>query len=193
MNTAIQETTDQATAVAALNKARENLSAALGEYDQHTRELREKILALRPSGVLTVDRMAKAIDRKRNWIDTLWAEHGNVVKKKQTRAPKFTGDPSVAESSFEELKKLADAQRAAIPKVETARADRDRTIVMVYVSKILGPSAIAYEVGVDRNHVQRIVKAAGVVPVHRPDTVNQYTWVPDTVESETLTPQPAAE
>ena len=77
--------TDQDTAVRALNKSRDDLASAIGNADQWMKDFRDTIVQLRPMGVLTVDEMAEAIGKDRNYVDTVWSDHGDATKGKQTR------------------------------------------------------------------------------------------------------------
>lgn len=170
--------TDQATAKAALNRVRDNLAKATGNASDMMTALRDAIVKVRPLGVLTVDEMADAIQRDRNYVDSVWSSHGETQQGKQTRvAVVDDADPGYRDRSFRHLADAAGNQRGTAGTVNVMRAERDRVVAMVYASKILGPSAIAAEVGIDRNHVLRIARKAGVSPVHRPAGAarNQYT------------------
>lgn len=170
--------TDQATAKAALNRVRDNLAKATGNATDMMTALRDAIVKVRPLGVLTVDEMADAIDRDRNYVDSVWSAHGETKQGKQTRVAVVEDvDPGYRDRSFRYLADAAGNQRGTAGTVNVMRAERDRVVAMVYASKILGPSAIAAEVGIDRNHVLRIARKAGVAPVHRPAGTarNQHT------------------
>lgn len=167
---------DQATAAAALNKARDVLTDASDNYDARDTKLRTLIIETRPKGLLTVTEMAQAVGRDRNYIDSVWSANGGTVKGKQTRVPVAEGTSGeAARWAYESLVDAAADRQRALNILNTARAERNRVLVMVYVSELLGPSPIAREVGVDRNHVGRIARAAGVAPVHRKGSKNQYT------------------
>lgn len=168
--------TDQATATAALVKVRDDLAKATGNATDTMAALRTTIVATRPTGVLTVDEMAEAIGRDRNYVDSVWSSHGDTTKGKQTRvAADVTDEQRV--TAIQTLADAAGSQRGAAGTVNVMRAERDRVVAMVYASKILGPSAIAAVVDIDRNHVLRIARKAGVLPVHRPAGTarNQHT------------------
>ena len=171
--------TDQATAKAALNSARDNLAKATDNATETMKTLRDTIVRVRPSGLLTVDQMAEAIERDRNYVDSVWSSHGETKQGKQTRVAAVAAeDENVASlPTYRELADVARNQRGAAGTIHVMRAERDRVVAMVYASKILGPSAIAAEVGIDRNHVLRIARKAGVSPVHRPAGTarNQHT------------------
>lgn len=172
---AIAEVIDQATARSALIDARISLNQAIYDADSATDRLRERIVALRPSGVLSVDQMAQAVGRDRNYIDSVWSTHGEVTKGKQTRVAPIAEDDRAVDRAATELTNLARELKNSTDRVTVARAERDRTVAMVYASKLLGPSAIAAEVGVDRNHVLRIARRQGVGPAHRAVSRNQYS------------------
>lgn len=175
--------TDQATATAALNKQREDLNSAVNQSSAATDALRRIIVEIRPVGVLTVADMADAIDRDRNYVDSVWSSYGETTKGKQTRVSADASDMTEDERSDaynRARKQLADAakyQRTTASDVTKARAERDRVVALVYASKILGPSAIAAAVDVDRNHVLRIARKSKVAPVWRPAGTarNQHT------------------
>lgn len=172
------EIIDQATANAALIKVRDDLAMAVDNLMDTTDRLRDKVVDIRPKGLLTVDEMAQAIGRDRNYVDTIWSAHGETTKGKQTRVPVAEGtNPDDARAAYESLVYIGDYQRRAASSVSTARAERDRVVALVYGSKLMGPSAIAAAVDVDRNHVLRIARKAGVAPVHRTGSKNQYSAV----------------
>lgn len=165
---------DQATATKALNKVRDDLAKATGQATDTTETLRDAIVRIRPLGVLTVDEMADAIGRDRNYVDSVWSAHGETQKGKQTRVA-VQGDEQQAETLRAQLSSAAHNQRGTANTVPVLRAERDRVVTMVYASKLLGPTAIAREVGVDRNHVLRIARKGGAAPAHRKGSKNQYT------------------
>lgn len=158
--------TDQATATAALNQARDQLASAVKSANDATAALRADIVRVRPLGVLPVDEMADAIDRDRNYIDSVWSAYGNTTKGKQTRVSADASDME-ADDLYGQLSSAARNQRSEAKAVRPARAERDRVVAMVYASKILGPSAIAAAVGVDRNHVLRLARKNGLKPAWR--------------------------
>jgi len=165
---------DQATATAGLGKARDGLAKSLAKADETMEALRQAIVDVRPSGLLTVDEMAEAIGRDRNYVDSVWSSAKQTNKGKQTRVL-VTGDAGEARAAVDRLKTVAGAQRNAAEAAKTARAERDRVVALVYSSKLLGPTAIASAVKVDRNHVLRIARRAGVAPAHRQGSRNQYS------------------
>jgi hypothetical protein len=151
--------------------------------------LRVEVVDARTAGVLTVPQIAAAIGRERSAVDGIWATYGPGIevdphgKRKQTRVatmPLGTDDTLFAAS----VSKLSDAARAykeAVDHVGAMRKERDRAIVAVYTSGAVGPSAIADLVGIDRNHVLRLVRKAGVGPIHRKNPRNQYTAIREEV------------
>lgn len=174
--------TDQATAIAALIKTRDVLAVTAAAYEEANAHLRGLIFSVRPKGLLTVDEMAKAIERDRNYIDSVWSLLGGGVKVdgkvKQTRVPVAEGaDAAAARQAYNDLADASRTRQLALSAMETARAERNRVITMIYAADMpgLGPSPIARHVGIDRNHVLRIVRRAGVKPVHRTGAKNQYT------------------
>jgi hypothetical protein len=168
--------TDQSTATQALNKVRDDLAKANGNATDTMETLRDTIVRIRPAGVLTVDEMADAIGRDRNYVDSVWSAHGDTNKGKQTRVAVVEQQDGSLPAEYRQLADAAHNQRGAANTVPVLRAERDRVVAMVYASKILGPSAIASAVGIDRNHVLRIARKAGVAPVHRPTGAkNQHT------------------
>ena len=179
MDTAI---IDQDTARAALDKLRHDLEVADNLYHEATDDLREEILDIRPQGIVTVPQMAVAIGRARNYIDTLWSAflkeqndgETDGGRKAQTRLKVDANHPA-ADEALARLKSSAATQRRLAARAKTIRTERDRAVVLVYTSKILGPTSIAAYLGIDRNHVLRIVRNAGVTPVHRTNIKNQYT------------------
>lgn len=169
---------DEGTAVAALKQAHDKLHKAAERADRAVERLNDSIVRIRPAGLLTVDEMGKAIGSDRNYIDRTWSSHGTTTKGRQTRVRVVAESATAAldaRKAYDELAKLAKARKVAEDALDDARAERNRTVTMVYQSKILGPSAIATHVGIDRNHVGRIARRAGIPPVHRRGSKNQYT------------------
>jgi hypothetical protein len=169
------ELIDEATARRRLNKHRDDLAVAVKNLSDRTDDLVNKVMSARPSGLLTVNEIAEAIGRPRSYVDTLWSAFGETTKGKQTRVVIDNPDPDKARWMYESLADAAASLKRAAALVAEVRAVRDRTITLSYSSKLLGPSAIAAEVGIDRNHVLRIARRAGVPPVHRVGAKNQYT------------------
>lgn len=182
MNATMTKLTDQATAVARLKQVGAALADAVSAADDAMDALRGEIISQRPVGLLTVEQMGEAVGRDRNYIDSTWSAFGETVSGKQTRALRTADEYlsaedylSAQEEAVKRLAKLSQQQRLTAAAVVTTRAERDRTVAMVYQAKILGPSAIASAVGVDRNHVGRIARRQGVKPVHRKHSRNQYS------------------
>lgn len=169
------EIIDQATATAALHKVRDDLANALVNVKSASDLLRRYVIEIRPTGLLSVEEMAEAVGRNRNYIDQTWSAYGNVVRGKQTRTTVADADHDAAVEAYGQLSGAARAQYKATGDLNVARAERDRVIVAVYASKILGPSAIAAAVNLDRNHILRTARKAGIAPAHRAVTRNQYT------------------
>lgn len=164
---------DVATATASLNHIRDELRKAVDDLTEAAAHQRDLIVSIRPSGILTVDKMAEALGQRRNYVDSVWSVHGTTVKGKQTRVPApVDGD---AKSAFNALAVAASNRMSASNRVNTIRAERDRIVTMIYTSEILGPTGIAAAVGVDRNHVLRIARKAGAPPAHRTNSRNQYS------------------
>lgn len=167
---------DQATAYNSLGQARNALEKAVTASDSAMDKLRDLIVKMRPTGVLTVDEMSAAIGRPdRNYIDSVWSAFGTTTTGKQTRVAVSSASEADKAAATAALAAANKAQLKAADDVKTARAERDRIVAMVYASRILGPSAIADAVYVDRNHVLRIARKAGVAPAHRPASRNQYS------------------
>ncbi len=190
------EIIDQATATAALHKVRDTLILAVNKASAATDALRRVIVTTRPQGVLTVDEMAEAVGRDRNFVDSVWSSYGEIVKVngkvKQTRVSATAAEiDGHADAALKQLVAAAQEQRAAAGapardgepeqpgEVGVARAERNRVVALVYASKLIGPSAIAAAAGVDRNHVLRIARKAGVAPAWRPagTSKNQHSKV----------------
>lgn len=157
-----------------LNVVRDALKSAVDQNRTATAAVRDRIVHLRPLGLLTVAELAEAVGKDRNYIDSVWSAHGDTVKGRQTRVA-VDSDGREARQAYEHLNGLANTQRSAAATESAARAERDRAVVIAYNTRILGPSAIAKEVGIDRNHVLRIARRNGIGPKHRANTSNQYT------------------
>jgi len=169
------EIVDQSVAITALRTARDNLANAVKVANEAIVRLRDNILLVRPSGLLTVDQMAEAIGRDRNYVDSVWSNFGETSLGKQTRVPTQDADEFDAQTAAHNLKQAAASHRSAAGTVKVLRAERDRVVSLVYASKLLGPTSIAAEVQVDRNHVLRLARNAGVAPAHRQSSRNQYS------------------
>ena len=165
---------DQATAQNTLRTVRNNLNGAITTADDAINVLRDLIIRFRTSGVITVEDMAKAVGRNRNYIDSVWSNYGQTRKGGQTRVAVIGGSDAAREAAGK-LSAAAGFQRKSADLVTVARAERDRVVGFVYASRLLGPSAIASEVGIDRNHVLRIARRAGHAPAHRQGSRNQYS------------------
>lgn len=166
---------DKTTAIFALEQAGSDLAKAVTADKSATEALRDAIVRIRPSGLLTVDEMAEAVYRDRNYIDAIWSAHGETTKGKQTRVLVIADPDGPLPSVYRELRELAGAKGLTAGRVLSRRAERDKAVASVYASKVLGPSAIAAHVGIDRNHVLRVSRKAGIRPQHRTVTRNQHT------------------
>lgn len=168
---------DQNTAATSLRTARDNLTQALEAAEAAMVELRDLIVEIRPSGLLTVDEMAGAIGHDRNYVDSVWSARGETQRGKQTRVNAHGVEVGEADrqAAASKLASAAQRQRATAEAVKTSRSERNRVVALVYASKLLGPSAIATEAAVDRNHVLRLARQAGVAPMHRKGSRNQYS------------------
>lgn len=171
----IQKITDSETARRHLNMLRDGLADASVNLADRTEEFVDLIIEIRPSGLLTVDEIGEAVGRDRNYVDNLWSLHGQTTQGRQTRVPVNHPDPEKAVQAASRLSVAARNLKNATSVVGTVREERNRTIGLVYSAKLLGPSAIAAEVGIDRNHVLRIVRKLGIKPVHRAGARNQYS------------------
>lgn len=158
-----------------LDDARAYLATKTEAADAAKLALRAAILRIRPSGALTVDEMAEAVVRDRNYIDSVWSTYGETTKGKQTRVRVAAAEDSPLPPEYRELSDLATAHRNAVGARDDATVSRNSAVVQVYAAKILGPSQIAATVDIDRNHVGRLARAAGIEPLYRPGTRNQHT------------------
>lgn len=172
-------TLDEATAKAALIKTRDDLAAAITRKDDATDALVDTLVRVRPLGILTVDEMAEAIERERNYVDSIWSTYGTGQKGKQTRVPLLAVNDESRAAARTALKDAAAAERAAVNDVKTARAERNLAVARAYGAAIkgFGPSPIAAAADIDRNHVLRLSRKAGLTPAWRkPGTArNQHT------------------
>lgn len=165
---------DQETAAKALREAQAKLGAAIETARDGVSGLAAAIVKARPAGVLTVDEIGEAVGRDRNFVDTVWSQNGDSTRHAQTRVEVSATDEERA-AAVQQLADAAARYRSTKAAVPVARAERDRVVVMVYASKLLGPSAIAREVGIDRNSVLRTARKAGVKPQHRQNIRNQFS------------------
>jgi hypothetical protein len=171
--------TDAVTATAVLVKTRDALGTAVDRRKDAVAELRGAIVSIRPQGILTVDEMAEAVDRDRNYIDAVWSNYGDGDKGKQTRVALADVSDREQARAVDLLADRAAGVRRALDAEDVARKAHHRNIALAYGAAIkgFGPSAISGAAGVDRNHVLRISRAAKIAPVWRqPGTSrNQHT------------------
>lgn len=173
---------DAATAESILIKDRNELAEAKARASAAVGHLNELVIGLRPTGILTVDEMAEALGRNRNFIDTLWSAHNDAVlidgKVKQTRVPLADVSDATREAAVKSLADAAEEIRAETAAEDTLRAMRNRNVAMVYGAAIkgFGPSAIARSAGIDRNHALRLARAAGIKPVWRAAGTSRNQW-----------------
>lgn len=166
---------ETAEAVSKLRAKRDELADAVATASEATTRLHQGIIEIRPSGLLTVNKMTEAVDRDRNYVNSVWQNFGDAEKGKQTRVAVEDADPEAARTAYDTLHKLSDDQRRTAGVEKRVRAERDELVAEIYKAKTLRPSAIAAAVGIDRNHVLRIARKAGVKPQHRKISRNQYT------------------
>ena len=161
--------TDAVTATAVLVKTRDALAEAVDVRKDSVSALRDAIVLIRPQGILTVDKMAEAVDRDRNYIDAVWSNYGDGDKGKQTRVQLIDVNDASRELAVKMLTDLAAGVRRALDAEDVARKAHHRNIALAYGAAIkgFGPSAISGAAGVDRNHVLRISRAAKIAPVWR--------------------------
>lgn len=172
MNT---QAVDESTVAASLNKARDSLNAAVAMYMKSRDELHATIIQVRRDGVMCVNEMAQVLGESRNYVDRIWSTRPDRACV-ETEAYRYSVND--VEGNRKALVALTEAKaehRRNANILSAARAERNRQVVMAYTSKVLGPSSIAAESGVDRNHVLRIARRNGVGPVHRTEPRNQYT------------------
>lgn len=168
--------TDVDTATAALNRVRDGLALAVSTATRATAILRNEVITTRPTGSLTVNQMSDAVGRDRDYIDGIWSQYGGDAKMSTQRDTGAADlDTATSTDEYQRLAEAASNQKAASGNASRWRAERDRVITMVYASKLIGPHHIAAAVGIDRNHVLRIVRKAGVAPQYRPGTKNQHS------------------
>ncbi|MEU0275520.1 hypothetical protein [Streptomyces sp. NPDC006307] len=80
-------------------------------------------------------------------------------------APAPVYDDATVDAALRELDRLTATFKKAEAKVEEARKPLQEAIVRHYSARTLGPGEIAEHSPYDRNHVGRIVKAAGAPPL----------------------------
>lgn len=166
---------EQEAAQASLRRVRDELLTTVADSAEAASVLRTMIVTMRPQGILSVDEMGAAVGRDRNYIDSVWSQHGATTTGRQTRITMIGAPDEQREAAMRSLAVADKLVRKAAETEKTARAERDRVVAMVYASKILGPSAIAAAAAIDRNHVLRLARKAGVAPMHRAASRNQYS------------------
>lgn len=142
-----------------------------------TQKLHDLITWVRSTGKVSVNEMAETMDRARNYVDSVWSissRAGKVIDPED-----FGLSPYADEYELKsKLNQYSNMQRAHFQELRAIRKERDQAVVMVYASRVLGPSDIARHVGIDRNHVGRLARSAGVSPQHRWNIKNQYSDQP---------------
>ncbi|WP_327415438.1 hypothetical protein [Streptomyces sp. NBC_01233] len=97
----------------------------------------------------------------RNHVGRLGKAAGVPPLRGPNAAPAPEYNDATQAAALAELDKLTAAFRKAEGKVEDARKPLHEAIARIYAARTLGPGVIAEHVPYDRNHVGRIVKAAG--------------------------------
>lgn len=157
----------------ALTRAGEALADAVTVASARLSDVHDMIVAAR--SVLSVNGIAEAIGRERNYVDSVWSAARRTTPGKQTRINVKDVPGGQAEQAKDSLARLAKLYADAAQEREAVRETRNAIVVAVYRSGVLGPSAIAAAARIDRNHVLRLKTQAGVAPAHRANTRNQYT------------------
>ncbi|MEU9033799.1 hypothetical protein AB0D45_02625 [Streptomyces sp. NPDC048352] len=138
----------------AFTKAEDNLEKARTPlHEAIVKHLRARSA---PPGVL-----ADHTPYDRNHVGRLGKAAGVPPLRGPNAAPAPEYDEATQAAALAELDKLTAAYRKAEGKVEDARGPLHEAIVRNYSARTLGPGVIAEHVPYDRNHVGRIVKAAG--------------------------------
>jgi len=162
--------------VEGLQQLNTELLKARTDSEDATADFHDLITYVHHTNLLMVTEMAKAIGRDRNYIDSAWSYSQRTGRTAEIKPSWFnlTGEET-EEQLYAALEAGARAHRQSLEDVKKARQTRDAAVCTVYASKVLGPSAIARAAGIDRNHVLRIVKKAGIAPAHRRNIRNQYS------------------
>lgn len=151
------------------------LGLAVKTLSEVSEALRTAIVRIRPLGLLTVGEMAEAVGRDRAYIDSVWSEYGDTVQGKQTRIAVAADPDGPLPTVYGELSELSDLQYRALACSVNLRTARNEMICDLYVSKTLRVVDLAVAAGIDRNHIGRILRAAGVGPMYRSNNRNQHT------------------
>lgn len=157
-----------------LQAVRVELEKAVDASEDSTEDLHDLITWVRSTGRVSVNNMASAMGRKRNYVDSAWSI-ANRAGREPIPAWFNIPEEENAAALLAHLARYSDAQRKAYEEMKVVRQKRDSAVAMVYASKVMGPSEIAKWVGIDRNHVGRISRVHGVAPQHRSNIRNQYS------------------
>lgn len=98
----------------------------------------------------------------RNHVGRLGKEAGVPPLRGPNAAPAPAYDEATEKVALSELDRLTSAYTRAEAKVDSARERLQDAIIRHYASRVLTPGVITEHVPYDRNHVGRLVKAAGV-------------------------------
>ncbi|MEW2631630.1 hypothetical protein AB0903_08215 [Streptomyces sp. NPDC048389] len=153
--------TPEQAALAELDRLTSAFNKAEGNVEKARKPLHEAIVKhLRarsaPPGVI-----ADHTPYDRNHVGRLGKAAGVPPLRGPNAAPAPEYDDATQAAALAELDKLTVAFKKAEGKVEEARKPLHEAIVRTYSSRVLGPGVIAEHVPYDRNHVGRIIKAAG--------------------------------
>ncbi|MCY0957699.1 hypothetical protein [Streptomyces sp. H27-H5] len=157
--------TPEQSALAELDRLTRTFTQATTRLDEAREALHEGIVRHLRARSAPPGKLADHTPYDRNHVGRLAKGAGIPPLRGPNAGPAPEYDEQVEAAALAELDKLTAAFTRAEAKVEAARAPLQEAIVRHYAERTLTPGVISAHVPYDRNHVGRLVRAAGVPPV----------------------------
>jgi hypothetical protein len=161
--------TDPATAARReLDRLTAAFTAAEAKVEEQRKPLHEAILRHLKARNAPPGRIADHTPYDRVWVNALAREAGvPPVKGRNAVGPPPVYDEETVTAALAELDKVTAAFIRAEGKVEEKRRPLHEAIARHYAERNLAPGEMAKHTPYDRNHIGRIVKAAGVPTIRQ--------------------------
>lgn len=154
-----------------IEKARQRLRESAQDVAQAKRVVEARLSAMRERityhlvhQTAPISALAMAAGKERNYVDRIKAKSDAAPLRggKDNRVPKVAYGPDAMMAATEEVARAAKKYEAAKKDYAESLEARDVLMSQVYADRLLGPTQIAKEVGIDRNSVMRITRAKGI-------------------------------
>lgn len=152
-------------AIAELDRLAAAFTKAEGALDAARKPLHEAIVQHLMARSAPPGKIADHTPYDRNHVGRLAKAAGVPPLRGPNAAPAPQYDEATQARAFAELDRLTAAYEQGEQAVEEARKPLHEAIVRHYSERTLTPGTIADHVPYDRNHVSRLVKAAGAPPI----------------------------